>query len=141
MAQTPPPYWLFYITFADNALCWQNHHECKFNTECAAPRRHNEREENSSCSGLSYEVTFLCALNISPDKKFVFRWQEKKKKAAPNAKTYATDLKRRLRSYRRNRENFPGVAVEHDGHILVTGVKREEADFGFVDCFCGEEGF
>ena len=38
-----------------------------------------------------------------------------------------------LRRYWRNRENFPGVAVEDDGHVFVAGVERQEAYFGFVE--------
>jgi hypothetical protein len=50
-----------------------------------------------------------------------------------------------LRCNGRNREDFAGFFVQDDGHVFVAGgrckKRRQEADFGFVECFGGEEGF
>jgi hypothetical protein len=52
-------------------------------------------------------------------------------------KTYEANFSKRLRSHRRNGEDFAGFFVEDDGHVFVAGVEREEADFGFVEGFGG----
>jgi hypothetical protein len=46
-----------------------------------------------------------------------------------------------LRRNRGNCEDFAGFFVQDDGHVFVAGVEREEADFGFVETFGGEECF